>query len=130
MNTDLTAGLSCDFAGAVLVTVDKIYNNSAIWVDHPSFPGVAMKTLVTPDVTGGALKSLLVRVAPGAALEKHIHADEWEMHEVIAGSGQATLSAGCAEYRRGVIAVIPQGTEHSVRAGEQGLIMLAKFFSV
>ncbi len=129
MNTDSTAGLEHDFSAAVLLTIDKAVEMSAVWTDHPSFPGVALKTLVAPAVTGGALKSLLVRVAPGAALEKHIHADEWEMHEVIAGTAQATMGAVGAEYKRGVIAVIPQGVEHSVRAGTEGLVMLAKFFS-
>ena len=98
------------------------------WNAHPSFAGVALKHLVTGTDTDGALSCHLVRIDPGCRLASHVHAGQWELHEVVCGSGTAGLDGKDMEYRPGVIAVIPKGAPHEVTAGEEGLCLFAKFF--
>ncbi len=98
------------------------------WNPHPAFPGVSLKHLLTGADTDGALSCHLVRVAPGARLESHVHAVQWELHEVVAGSGEAVIDGCAAVYAPGVMAVIPSGQGHAVAAGPEGLTLFAKFF--
>jgi len=98
------------------------------WKPHPAFPGVALKHLVTGAQTCGALSCHLVRVDPGMVLPPHVHDAQWELHEVAAGSGTAVIDGREAAYVPGVTAVIPRGMDHTVRAGAEGLRLLAKFF--
>ncbi|WP_043633486.1 cupin domain-containing protein [Desulfovibrio sp. TomC] len=98
------------------------------WKDHPAFAGVALRHLVTAADTEGALSCHLVRLDPGASLASHVHDGQWELHEVVAGSGTASLNGAPADYLPGVAAVIPRSVPHEVTAGEQGLTLYAKFF--
>ena len=98
------------------------------WKAHPVFAGVALKHLVTAVDTDGALSCHLVRLDPGATLASHVHAGQWELHEVVAGEGTAGLAEATVAYQPGVAAVIPRGVAHAVTAGEAGLCLFAKFF--
>lgn len=98
------------------------------WTAHPTFAGVWMKHLVRGGQTNGLLSCHLVRLDPGCELESHVHETQWELHEVAQGGGQAELSGVGMAYAPGVITVIPQGEAHQVRAGVDGLWLLAKFF--
>jgi len=98
------------------------------WNDHPVFAGVALKHLITGADTDGRLSCHLVRLAPGATLASHAHDGQWELHEVVAGSGTAGIGPDAAEYLPGVSAVIPRGLAHEVTAGASGLCLYAKFF--
>mgnify|MGYP003607567161 CR=1 FL=1 len=98
------------------------------WKAHPVFAGVELKHLVTAADTDGALSCHLVRLKPGATLASHVHEGQWELHEVVAGSGTAGLAAQQIAYQPGVAAVIPRGVAHEVTAGEAGLCLFAKFF--
>ncbi|MHC1788239.1 cupin domain-containing protein [Solidesulfovibrio sp.] len=98
------------------------------WKDHPVFAGVRRRHLVTAADTDGALSCHIVRLDPGASLASHVHDGQWELHEVVAGSGVAGLAGRSLEYAPGVSAVIPRGVVHEVTAGESGLCLLAKFF--
>jgi len=98
------------------------------WNAHPAFAGVALKHLVAGADTGGALSCHLVRIDPGCRLASHVHAGQWELHEVVGGSGTAGLDGKAADYRPGVMAGIPQGAPHEVTAGDEGLYLFAKFF--
>lgn len=98
------------------------------WNPHPKFKGVSLKHLITGKDTNGKLSCHMVRVEPGCELESHVHADQWELHEVIRGSGMAVLDGKTMEYASGKAAVIPTGKTHSVRAMDDGLVLLAKFF--
>jgi len=99
----------------------------AAWTAHPKFPGVAMKTVVGSAETNGALSQHLVRVDAGCALETHVHAAQCELHLVLVGSGEAWLEDQPGAYRPGRITIIPAGAAHSVRAGGDGLTLLASF---
>ena len=98
------------------------------WNPHPAFKGVSLKHLVTGADTGGALSCHMVRVDPGCVLKTHTHNPQWELHEVVEGSGEAMLGDETAPYAPGKVAVIPCGQAHRVQAGDQGLILFAKFF--
>jgi len=100
----------------------------APWAPHPKFAGVWLKHLVRGADTGGGLSCHMVRLEPGACLESHVHDAEWELHEVVAGSGTAGLGGREAAYAPGCLAVIPRGEPHAVRAGGEGLVLFAKFF--
>lgn len=98
------------------------------WNPHPSFPGVALKHLVSGAETGGALSAHLVRVEPGCCLKEHIHADKLELHEVVRGAGTCALADKTVRYEPGACGLIPAGVPHSVRADAgETLYILAKF---
>lgn len=99
-----------------------------LWNEHPKFRGVFLKNIIKGADTGGMLSSHIVKIDPKAVLEEHIHENQWELHEVIEGEGSFVLGSKETIYRPGHMGVIPKGTKHSVVAGENGLILLAKFF--
>ena len=101
--------------------------SSAAWTAHPKFSGVAMKAVVGSALTGGAVSQHLVRVDAGCALETHVHAQQCELHLVLAGSGEAWLEDRPCAYRPGSVSTIPAVAAHSVRAGGDGLTLLASF---
>lgn len=98
------------------------------WKDHPAFAGVRLRHLVTAADTDGALSCHIVRLDPGASLASHVHDGQWELHEVVSGTGAAGLGDRSLDYVPGVSVVIPRGVAHGVTAGEAGLCLLAKFF--
>lgn len=98
------------------------------WNPHPSFPGVFLKHLVSGQATDGQLSCHLVKVEPGKVLETHVHDQQWELHEVMGGQGKALLDERSVPYAPGTMAVIPRGVKHRVQAGEDGLLLCAKFF--
>ena len=129
MNAGKDFNMSDCFAGAKIITLDGVFDcKQTEWAGHPEYPGVELKALLADELTNNKLRSMLVQVAPGCSLFEHIHEDNWEMHEVIAGTGRSTLESSAGEYAPGTIAIIPAGVKHSVQAGEDGLVLLAKFF--
>ncbi|HEY1406534.1 MAG TPA: cupin domain-containing protein [Spirochaetota bacterium] len=97
------------------------------WNPHPTFKGVSMKLLVKGDETGGRLSCHQVRVDPGCELALHAHEGKLELHEVVAGSGVAFRGEEQFEYTPGTVAVIGADVKHRVVAGDNGIILLAKF---
>ncbi|BAH74641.1 cupin domain-containing protein [Solidesulfovibrio magneticus] len=115
--------------GRAIHTLTDVRDAEALpWQDHPAFAGVRLRHLVTAADTEGQLSCHIVRLAPGASLAGHVHDGQWELHEVVCGSGTAALAGRQTDYAPGVTAVIPRGTPHAVTAGDQGLCLLAKFF--
>lgn len=97
------------------------------WKAHPKFPGVSMKALVDAQSSNGRLSQYLVRVEAGCALETHSHPTQCELHLVIRGDAKASLGTSELEYFPGMLATIQAGCPHSVRAGEEGVTLLATF---
>ena len=97
------------------------------WNRHPSFDGVELKHIVTAEQTGGQFSYHLVRIAPGKAIGNHIHQDQLETHEVIAGTGVCVNNGAELAYEPGVVTILPKGLPHEVRAGDGGLCLFAKF---
>jgi len=129
MNFDLSHELS-HLAGAVRLASPSRDADLTIlpWNPHPTFPGVALKHLVTGADTGGALSAHLVRVDAGCSLLEHVHADKLELHEVVRGAGTCALADKTVHYEPGACGLIPPGVLHSVRADAgETLYILAKF---
>jgi mannose-6-phosphate isomerase-like protein (cupin superfamily) len=97
------------------------------WDQHPKFKGVYLKHLIKGADTDGKFSCHMVKLDPYAVLDKHVHINEWELHEVIEGEGQFLLIEKQTPYYSGCIGIIPKGTNHKIVAGERGLILLAKF---
>ena len=123
MNTIFAALDAGRVAGAGIETESA----GLAWNSHPSFDGVSLKHLITGRDTGGRFSAHLVRLEPGAEIGDHVHEANWELHEVAEGSGHCVLDGRRIPYEPGVAAIMPENAPHSVRAGEDGLCLLAKF---
>ena len=97
------------------------------WNRHPDFGGVELKHLVTGRETGGQFSCHLVRVAPGKTIGTHAHPAQTELHEIAAGSGVCLSGGARLVYEPGVVSILPTGEPHEVKAGPEGLRLLAKF---
>lgn len=97
------------------------------WAAHPTFAGVRLARLVAPADSDGALMTLLVSLAPHARMEPHRHDRQTEQHLVLAGRGRLMLEGAERLYEPGSLVVIGEGKEHSVVAGEDGMMLLATF---
>lgn len=98
-----------------------------LWVPHPTAEGVELLHQVRGDETGGRLSLHWVRIAPGKELPLHAHGAQFELHEVLEGSGRAVAGSVEVEYEPGVLKVIPEGMVHRVEAGPAGLLLQATF---
>ena len=114
--------------GTITIPGKTIQAQDINWAEHPTFKGVYLKHLVRGELTNGQMSCHMVRVDPGCSLESHIHAEQWELHEVITGSGVCSLNGSELPYGAGQVTVIPSGVPHAVTAGDDGLVLLAKFF--
>ncbi|MGE4421680.1 MAG: cupin domain-containing protein [Pseudodesulfovibrio sp.] len=112
-----------------LVTGTKTRKDAADlpWHQHPTFAGVSLKHLVTGAETDGRFSAHLVRLEPGAEIGDHVHETSWELHEVAEGSGECLLEGRSIPYAPGLVAVMPERAPHRVKAGRDGLCLLAKF---
>lgn len=97
------------------------------WNPHPKFSGVFLKHILKGEDTCGRISSHLVRIEPFCMLGEHIHEGKVEIHEVVNGTGECMVNGKEYSYSVGVTAVIPENSPHSVRAGKEGLYLLAKF---
>ncbi len=98
------------------------------WNEHPTFKGVFLKHLIKGESTGNQLSCHLVKINPGCEIGNHIHVGKTELHEVLSGSGKCWIEQTKIDYREGNIGFIPADKNHSVKAGDDGLFLLAKFF--
>ena len=97
------------------------------YIPHKSFAGVFLKHLVKGEKTEGQISSHLVKVEPFCSLSEHVHIGQFEIHQVIQGTGECSIAGKLVDYAPGIVVVIPQGIPHSVIAKEGGLYILASF---
>lgn len=97
------------------------------WNKHPTFEGVELKHIVTASDTNGEFSYHLVKIAPNKKIGNHIHAEQLETHEVIGGSGVCVNEGIKLEYSIGTISIMKKGMPHEVIAGNDGLLLFAKF---
>jgi quercetin dioxygenase-like cupin family protein len=86
-----------------------------------------MRRLVSGAQSGGRFTTLLVSIDPNGRMLAHRHEAEVEQHVVLGGDGRLELDGRFCDYQPGSLAVIPQGAEHSVKAGDRGMMILALF---
>lgn len=96
------------------------------WNPHPAYNGVCIKQLVA-EAGEKKVRLLLVKVDPGCEMLAHVHENEMEIHQVIGGSGCFDNVGVKREYKPGMISVIPCNSMHAVKAGAEGLHILAIF---
>ncbi|MDE7423127.1 MAG: cupin domain-containing protein [Lachnospiraceae bacterium] len=116
------------FNQGTLVLPDRVKEFQEVeWSKHSTFKGVELKHIVTAKDTDGKFSYHLVRIAPKCSIKNHIHEQQLETHEVIAGSGECINEGTVITYQPGIISIMPAGMEHEVNAGIEGLYLFAKF---
>jgi mannose-6-phosphate isomerase-like protein (cupin superfamily) len=112
---------------AIFTREDRKAMEEIPWNKHATFPGVYLKHLVKGDQTDGKFSCHLVKVEAGCELSEHIHANNWEIHEIVSGNASGYLEGNEMPYTPGTTAIIPAGSKHRVVAGDQDLYIRAKF---
>ena len=116
------------FENSRIITGKGSYRTDEIeWNRHPVFAGVWMKNLITGSDTGGRMSCHLVKIEPGCMIGEHIHEGRMELHEVTGGAGLCTIGEETFDYSEGIVSYIPENINHTVKAGGEGLFILAKF---
>ena len=111
-----------------LIIPNKVINFEDVpWNKHPTFDGVELKHIVTSNGTNGEFSYHLVRIAPNKSIFNHIHELQLETHEVISGEGVCINNQCEIPYSPGVISIMPKAVPHEVHAGNDGLLLFAKF---
>ena len=98
------------------------------WNEHSAFKGVFLKNLLKSTDTGGVFSTHLVKIEPGAEIGSHVHTDNAELHEVIAGDGCCIMEKRRISYSAGVCTFIDTSSKHRVIADKNGLFLFAKIF--
>lgn len=115
-------------AGRLALPEKEILFGEIPWTRHPAFEGVELKAIAASPKSGEAFSFHLVRIAPNQKIGRHIHESQIETHEVISGRGTCIHGGTELRYEPGVVSVFPKGVPHEVLAGEEGLLLFAKFF--
>lgn len=97
------------------------------WNKHPKFEGVFLKHLIVGKDTQAGLSCHLVKIEPFCVLDTHLHEGKFEVHQVVAGSGELHVENQKVDYTVGQLSVIPANAFHRVVAGKDGLYLLATF---
>ncbi len=98
------------------------------WQEHIRFPGIYMKSLLTPADNPFANVNV-IQVPPGGIVGRHRHAQQLETVWVIRGNAILTLDQTEVSIRDGQIIAIPIGLEHALRNEGQTLLELLTFFT-
>ena len=106
--------------------------NATDWTDHPTLPGLKIKGL-EGRATHPHLSFMLVRVAPGGVIPRHVHDVATETTLVVSGRGELRLDVDedgnakdVVQWEAGRGGSIPPGLYHSVQnTGDEPLEILA-----
>lgn len=98
------------------------------WRQHPRFPGIAFKTLLTAAHNPFANVNL-VQVPPGGVIGRHYHPKEVETVYVLAGQSVLTLGEVELPFRVGQVVAIPIGLEHALHNTGGEPVELLTFFT-
>ena len=98
------------------------------WQEHARFPGISMKSLLTPADNPFASVNV-IQVPPGGEVGRHRHAQQFETVWVIRGNAILTLDQTEVSLRDGQIIAIPIGLEHELRNDGSALVELLTFFT-
>jgi len=114
--------------GFIYINGKELRNISTIsWDKHPKFEGVYTKNLFTSIDSNNNLSAMIVKIEPNCEIGNHIHNGKSELHEIIDGNGIALINQTSVNYFSGIVSFIPSDVPHSIKAGDKGLLLLAKF---
>ena len=85
----------------------KRQSNQLPWNKHATCPGVYLKHVITGAETDGKFSCHIVKVEAGAEISNHTHQNNWEIHEVIEGSGLGYLGYQEIPYLPGTTVPVP-----------------------
>ena len=98
------------------------------WQEHTRFPGIYMKSLLTP--ADNPLASInVVQIPPSGNIGRHRHAQQFETIWVIRGDAILILDQTEVSIRDGQIIAIPIGLEHALQNEGDTLVELLTFFT-
>lgn len=97
------------------------------WQPHAKFKGVFQKNLVKGENSGGKFSCHLIKIGDGCEIGNHIHEGNWELHEVVGGTGLGYMAGREIVYEPGVTVVVPESVEHKIVADKGDVYILAKF---
>jgi quercetin dioxygenase-like cupin family protein len=98
------------------------------WHEHVRFPGIFVKSLLTPADNPFANVNV-VQVPPGGIIGRHRHVQQLETVWVIRGNAILILDQTEVSIRVGQITAIPIGLEHALRNEDEILVELLTFFT-
>lgn len=110
------------FSGTKVAAIDEL-----AWNEHPGFKGVFMKNMLCGCQTNQKLSTHLVKILPHCEIGDHMHDGKSELHEILEGQGVAIVNNTEIHYEKGTVSFIPENMQHKITAGEQGLLLMAKF---
>ena len=88
--------------------------NRLAWQPHPQLRDILIKPLATQATHPGA-SVLLVQLAAGGMIARHVHEHASETALVLAGEGMLTLGSSEIALQPGSGVTVAPGTPHSLR---------------
>jgi quercetin dioxygenase-like cupin family protein len=114
--------------GSVFINGRKVRAISTIaWDKHPKFEGVFTKNIFNDSENNNNINAMIVKIEPNKEIGMHIHEGKFELHEMIDGEGEAIIDNKRIEYFPGIVSLIPADIQHCLKAGNKGILLLAKF---
>ena len=102
--------------------------NTGAWQEHPRFPGIMMKPLLTR--TDNPLASINgVRVPSNGVIGHHQHPEQVETVFVVAGNCFLTLNDEDVALGPGDIIAIPADLPHALRNNGEKMVELLTIFT-
>ncbi len=114
--------------GTLFINGENIKVENLEWHEHPIFKGVFLKHVIKGESTNNQLSCHLVKINPNCEIGLHNHVGKTELHEIIGGFGECDIEQKKLNYQKGITGFIPADKNHVVKAGDEGLFILAKFF--
>ena len=125
MNSNLQSVLE---KSVFYVNSKEITSDGIPWHPHPQFKGVFMKDIITGKDTDNRMSCHYVLLEPDSVISEHAHSTQYEIHDVLCGSGKSVVQGFQVRYNSKITANIPEGTLHEVRASHEGLLLKCTFF--
>ena len=98
-------------ANVIFTREERKSMEEILWNKHATCPGVYLKHLVKGSETGGQFSCHLVKVEAGCEISEHIHANNWEIHEIVSGQASGYLEEKRDAFRSRGHSHHPRGSE-------------------
>jgi len=110
-----------------LTNLRAVDANDLPWAPHRSYPGVYVRAVQGSEVCAD-LEVKWVRIAPGAEIPPHTHADSAETFYIFAGQGAFYMADRLVPCHAGSCGFAPPGAVHGLKnVSQEDLHLLAVF---